>query len=336
MSGDLYQSFFDSQKKMFEEWQGNMQTAFKKFSEGSGLNADPSGYYSNLYESSQDFLKKVGESSKVYQSIFELWKNLGANIGGLDNKSTSEAYDAWLKKFSPLIKELFLPHLPDYMQHFAENFFEKFESTSITLGDYFKTYAVNEESLQKAFFSALSKGPKGYVEFLEAWQRSYDETFGKLLNAPTFGKDMDFWKQQKSAFDRFIKFHIAATKFYTALVDIAQEATKKVTEDYIALTAKGEQPKTFDEFYKYWAKIVSSSYEKVLFSGEISTLAGHMIDEMSNFKAEFDKLFELYMANIPIPKKSDLDDLYKTVYELKKEVRSLKKEVRNLTKSPEK
>ncbi|MDR2077082.1 MAG: hypothetical protein LBP61_09185 [Desulfovibrio sp.] len=336
MSDDLYQKFFDSQKKMFDEWQKQMQAAFKRFGEASGISVDPFAYHEKLQETSQDFLKKVEESSRIYQSIFDLWKQLGEKGASLESKAAAEIYDAWIRQFTPLVREIFIPNLPDYMKNLAGTFFDKFESTSHTLSDYFKTFSANEESLRQALYQALGKGPKGYVDFLEAWQKSYDETAGKILKAPTFGKDMDFWKRQKAAFDKFIRYHIAATKFYAALTDIAQDGTKRVIEDYVDMAAKGEQPKTFDEFYKYWARIVSATYEKVLFSGEISTLAGNMIDELSHFREEYDKLFELYFANVPIPKKSDMDDLYKELHDLKKEVRELRKEIRAGKKNAEK
>ncbi len=160
---------------------------------------------------------------------------------------------------------------------------------------------------------------------MNASRTFYDNTFSKLLNAPSFGRDMEFWERQKSIFDRFVKFNIAATEFYSRIGDIAQDATKQVLEDYVKMSGEGTQPKSFDEFYKYWAKAVSAAYDKVLLSEELSILAGKMVDELSRFKAAFDKAWESYLALFPIPKKSDLDDLYKTVYELKKEVKALKK-----------
>ena len=84
---------------------------------------------------------------------------------------------------------------------------------------------------------------------------------------------------------------------------------------------------TFEEFYKYWSKTVSAAYGKALFSDELSVLAGDMVDSMSKFKKDYDKISELYLSNAPFPKKSEMDELYKTVYNLKKEVRALKKEL---------
>lgn len=132
--------------------------------------------------------------------------------------------------------------------------------------------------------------------------KSYENTFGKLISAPTFGKDMAFWQSQKSSFNSYIKYNIASTKFYMSLVEIAREATRKTLDDYVAMRKEGTQPKTFDEFYKSWNKTVSKAYDKVLFSEEISVLAGNMVNEMAKFKMEYDKACEMWLASMPIPK----------------------------------
>ncbi|MDR1947532.1 MAG: hypothetical protein LBQ51_10270 [Desulfovibrio sp.] len=330
MSAQFYEKFFETQKSMFEEWQKTMQASYKNVAAASETAENQQEFYKKVFGSSDDFFKKIGDSSQVYQSLFDLWKRLSESGPSLDAKAAGEIYEDWSRHFFEQLREVFVPTVPAFMQHFTENFVDKFESTDKVLAGNFKTWFTAEEELRKAWFDSLGKGPKGYVDFLEVWRKTYEDTTGKLVNAPTFGKDMDSWKLRKAVFDSYIKYSIAATRFSVALADIAGEATRKTLDDYTAMFAGEQKIKTFDEFYKYWSKTVSSTYEKVLFSDEMSRLAGNMVDEMANFRSEFDKLFELSFADLPIPKKSDMDDLYATMYALKKEVRALKKEVKTL------
>ena len=48
------------------------------------------------------------------------------------------------------------------------------------------------------------------------------------------------------------------------------------------------------------------------------------------FKIESDKLIEKSLSDSPIVTKSEVDNVYKNVYELRREVRSLKKELEEL------
>jgi hypothetical protein len=331
MPAQFYEKFFEAQKSMFEEWQQNMQNTFKNIAAEGEQAGNSTEFYKKFFNSPQDFLKKISDSSQVYQTLFDLWKRLSESGPLLDAKAAGEIYEDWSRRFFEQIHEIFIPSLPAFMRNFAENFATKMESTDKLLTDNFKSWFSAEEELRKAWFDSLGKGPKGYVNFLEVWRKVYEDTAGKLANAPTFGKDMDFWKRRQAVFDSFIKYSIATNRFYAALADIAEEATKQTLSDYTALFSGEQKISTFDEFYKYWSKTVSAAYEKVLFSDELSMLAGNMVDEMAKFRVEFDKFFELTFAGLPIPKKSDMDDLYAAVYELKKEVRALKKEIKNLS-----
>jgi len=329
MSENFYEQYFEAQKAMFGAWQKYMTSAFDSKNAGdkeSGT-ATPMDFYQKLLDAPNDFWKKASESYKSYHAVFELWKTLSENKAPLDSQATLDIYNTWVKQNFALIRSNLMPSLPDYMQHVTEKIFESIEASNEAMTDSMKTWGINDETLKKAFQDALINGPKGYIGFLEAWQQSYETTFGKFINAPTVGKDMDFWKRQKSSFDRFVKFNIAAAKFYASLFEIAQDATKKVMEDYASMQAEGTHPKTFDEFYKYWAKTITAAYEKVLLSDNLSTLSGDMVNAMSQFKMEYDKLCTFYLKHIPVAKQSDLDDLHKAVSELKKELRALKKEV---------
>jgi hypothetical protein len=331
MADQVYEKFFEAQKSLFEEWQKNLQTSFKTFTAGSAEGENPSDFYKKVFDSPQDFMKKIGEGSEVYQSLFELWKRLSESGAKPDAKAAGEIYDEWSGRFFTLLREAFVPSVPAFTQKFAEVFVSKLESSDKVLSENYKTWSAADEQLRAAWLNSLDKGPKGYIDFLEVFRKVYDETGGKAAKAPTFGKDMGFWKSRQAVMDSYIKYNIASNRFYAALAEIAGDATKKALKDYVEMCEGDNKIKTFEEFYKYWSKTVSATYDKVLFSDEVSMLAGNMVDEMAKFRAEFDKFFELSFASLPIPKKSDMDDLYATVYELKKEVRALRKEIKNLT-----
>ena len=328
MPGTMYQQYFEAQRAMFDAWQKNTASLFSSSGEaGSETNANPMEFYSKMFGTPREVWQKAAESQKSYNAVFDLWKKLSSGKKPMDSKAALQVYDAWLAQSFHLIKSNIAPDLPESFKLFSEKFVENMEHTSKTMSESMKSWAGNEEGFRQAFNNSLGNGPKGYIEFLKVWQKHYGETFGKAMNAPTFGKDMDFWKHQKSSVDQYIQSTIAATKFYTSLIEIAQQATRQVLEDYVGMQAKGTQPETFEEFYKYWSKTVSAAYGKVLFSDDLSVLAGDMVDSMSKFKKDYDKISELYLSNAPFPKKSEMDELYKTVYNLKKEVRALKKEL---------
>ena len=333
MSENFFDQYLKAQKAMFDQWQKNLKMTFRGQDLERTAEATDAVPGDGAHDFSRDFWARVQESAKSYQAVMELWKGLSEKNATLDRQSALDIYDTWTKQGFASIRAVLAPNIPEYMKDFVTKSIERLESSSGVLTEYARIWASNEDAVARAWLDSCDKGPKGYIDFLEAWQKSYDATIGKLVNAPSFGKDMEFWHQQKASFDRFIKYNIASTQFYTSLVAIIREASRKVLDDYLEMHAQGTQPKTFEEFYKYWTRIVSQYYEKLLFTDEISSLAGNMVNEMARFKIEYDKLCEIYLSGLPVPKKSDMDDLYKTVHELKREVRRLRKEMADKTAS---
>jgi polyhydroxyalkanoate synthesis regulator phasin len=55
-------------------------------------------------------------------------------------------------------------------------------------------------------------------------------------------------------------------------------------------------------------------------------MQGELLETGLKLRQHNFKLMELYLYDYPIALRSEMDDLYKTVYELKKKVRSLEKQ----------
>jgi len=317
-------------KKGFDEWKKQMESAgqFPGMLGDFDFTFNPSEYYRNMAATAQDFWKKAGESKETYSALVELWRQLAEDLPGMDSKSIMEVYEKWSKEYASQLRSSLTPHIPDYMKDFSEKWMDNLELTGEKALENLKAWMSNGEDLQQAVQKMMAGSPNAYIEFMEVLKKNYEDTFGRIAHQPTFGKDMEFWRRYRDSFDRYVKFNIAATGFYTAMYEVIRDSTRKVIEDYMAMASEGDQPQTFDEFYKYWSKQVSANYDKVLFYEEYGRLAGNMVDEMARFKIAFDELCESYLAHLPVARKSDMEALHKTVYDLKKELRSLKKEIK--------
>lgn len=291
---------------------------------------DAGNAFFKSFENPQNIWDKANDSLKYYQSMYDLWSKLSDASSTLDGEAATGIYNEWLAKSREYVKANFPSFLPAEAKELTTKFFETSESYSKAMESFWKPWGEHIGQLNETFSEAMFNDPKAYIEYLDLWKKNYDLTFSKLMQAPAFGLEKDYWDLQKSSLDRFVKYTVALNEYLSSFFQIAQDATKKVLEDYMQMLAEGKQPKTFQEFYKYWTTQINEAYHKVLFSSDFSKLVGHVVEAMSEFKKTYDKLFELYLANVPVPKKSEMDSLYKTVYDLKKELRALKADLAKL------
>ncbi len=342
-----YAEYFEMQKNMFAEWEKYTQaTGLNDFAKNTNFDFKPAEFFNKMTEETKKYNEKVaeqfeevnkfwtniGQSYKSYETVYDLWKELNKD-GVLEAKDAVKIYELWVEKNLDFVKTSFIPNFPVKMQEYCSKVLDNINTASKTSNDFAKSWAESEKAFKDAFSEFNSGDAKSYVEYLESFKKSYDDTIGKFMNGPTFGKDMEFWKAQNASFDKFVKYNIASSKFNASMQEIAKEATEQVVNDFVNMSKDGTQPKTYDEFYKYWAKKVSKAYEQILLTDHFGKLSGEIVDSMSKFKMESDKLFEMYVANTPLVTKSEMDSLHKTVYDLKKEVRSLKAELKKIKTS---
>lgn len=310
MSSNYYEQCYRNLTDYINEMQNISQKAYEE--------------YVKIFEDPQNIWEKANESYKAYNGIYKLWEKLYTKPANLDFKNINEVYDEWQTQYTDYIKKVFASFLPDNFKSITTISIETLESYRNAMNTLWKPWLDSFDSVKDIFGDAMMNDPQAYLDFLELWQNNYEESFSKLIKSPAFGKDRELLEKQKVSMDKYVRYSIAVSKFNITVYKIGQETTKKVMEEYINMLSDNSQPKTYEEFYTYWAKQINSAYEELFLSDDFSRLVGHMINAMSQFKLEYDRLIEAYLAELPVPKKSEMDSLFKTIYDIKKELKSLR------------
>lgn len=341
----MFNQAMEAQKNMFELWQKATNpmadAAAEKFKELEANN--PFNYFKDVMELSNKLnsnylgdpyqvLNKMYESTDAYYSIYKMWQKLKEDTFEPSIEAMQEAYDEWKDQYSEYMNKHYIPFLPDPIKNVLEQSMSVMESYRSATSKFWEPWIKTETELTDTFFKGLLNDPSAYLEFLKLWKDNYDKSFSKFLNAPMMGINREFLEKQFDSLDKYIRFNVLLTEYLTNIHKLGQETMKKTLNDYATKFKEGIQPKTFEEFYKYWTKEINAAFDKLFFSDDFSKLVGHTLDAMTSFKSEVDKLWEEYLTFMPIAKRSEMDSLYKTVYDMKKEIKSMRKEIEDLKK----
>jgi polyhydroxyalkanoate synthesis regulator phasin len=79
----------------------------------------------------------------------------------------------------------------------------------------------------------------------------------------------------------------------------------------------------FNEFYNEWVKANETAYAELYNSEEFSKLKSELLTISADVKKNFEKQFEGMFNVYPVVFRSEIEELYKTIYDLKKQVKSL-------------
>jgi hypothetical protein len=109
-------------------------------------------------------------------------------------------------------------------------------------------------------------------------------------------------------------------------------AMEKVIETIAEkIRSNGDGISGFNEFLDLWIDVNEKTYLEVFQTEQFSKLQGEVLESSLSLRKHFFKLMELYLYDFPIALRSEMDDLYKTIYDLRKKVKGLEKQMETLS-----
>ncbi len=352
MATDYLNQFFTAQKNMFDAWQNTFTPNagetkaenkpgadfmnFSSFQQNTMENFKQlTDFYNNFFKnftgSPAEILQKMNQSMEIYNNLSKVWESLNAKNFTPDFEGVQKIFDQWSSQYWKFIEDHYIAHLPEPLQRTYKQFSEVTESYQMVMKNFFMPWTEKSDQFNDLFFKMSSMNNfDSFIAVVKLWKENYDRSYKKLLNMPSMGINRELLEKQHDGIDKTITFMTTYMEFFGQVFKVSQETMLKVITDYSEMLKEGKQPKTMEEFNKYWAREIDKSFDKIYLTDDFSKLISTVVDSTMELKKESDKLMEEYMAILPIPKKSDMDSLHKTIYNLKKEVRTLKKELDRL------
>lgn len=185
-----------------------------------------------------------------------------------------------------------------------------------------KSMLENTGKMGESLGSYESWGKKG--NFAKIWKNLYENEIRRLITMPQIGLTREYQERALAALDRFSLFQgevmelmqLMAVPMEKSFVFLQRELEKKLAQD--------ELPEEKD-LYNTWVKKLEALYLDMLSSPRCSEALGKTIKAMGEFKFAKDATTEDIVKTLPVPTRSEMDELYKDLYALKRRVRELEK-----------
>lgn len=338
---NVFNQYLDAQKNMMNMW-NRMAGQFSPQMGTMPFN-NPMEYYKTLMDavnnaytsytgSPTQILERVTQGSEAYYNLYKLWEDIYEKNIEPTEENIRKVMDEWKTRYGEFYTQYMLPYLPQEVQNAIKQTIGLGETYQNSAEDFWGPWTNSLKELNDAFMKGAYKDPEGFIEYFNQWKDNYNESFSKLLNIPAMGLTREQTQRQLQTFDKYIKLIAYLTEVTIKINNLVNKTSETVITESFEAIQKGEQPKSFEEFYNFWKTNLSDAFDGLFYSEEFSKLLGTLIEAIMDLKIDLEAVMEKYLDFLSIPKKSDMNSLYKTVYELKKEVRALKKQI-NLLES---
>lgn len=176
-------------------------------------------------------------------------------------------------------------------------------------------------TMAKAFLGDNS----ALIEFNNLYFRFYEETFGTWLQAPLLGLPREINRKLIDGFEAWRALYQASTNYQILLADIQVRSFEALMKKLVTLAEKGTPVKDWRQFQDVWSVVADEVFEATFCKAENLQIRGQFINSLNNYRLKQQELMELYLKAMNLPLRSEVDEIHKTIYELRKEVKSLKK-----------
>lgn len=157
------------------------------------------------------------------------------------------------------------------------------------------------------------------------WNLLYEESFGSLMQSPLLGPTREINGKLLRSFDAWTKLSRASIDYQVVLANVQAQSFEELMRELISLAEKGEKVKDWRQFQQLWGRVADQVFEKAFCDEENLKVRGRFLNALNTYRLYQQDLMEVWMKMMNLPSRGEIDEVHKTVYELRKEVKQLKK-----------
>jgi poly[(R)-3-hydroxyalkanoate] polymerase subunit PhaE len=296
--------------RLYRTWLGAMTSAFPK---------------SEALETLRETASKLFDSSNVYVKLHEVWGPLFQAIRErvLDVNAYKDLVDP--AKYKDILDRIFR-FSPDGINEFLSQSM-KFTEAMGSTREFMQIWSEASQKSMKAFPQFLEGHPESIMSVFHNMFAAFDKTFGRIFHIPPVGKDREKVDLFLKSSDEITVYMTKSIQYQYMMYTSGQKAMDKVIEMITTKLKEGAEFKSFDEVIDLWLQVSEKQYLELFHTDEFSKLQGELLDSSLNVRSRLFRLQELYLYDTAIPVRSEMDDLYKTIYEMKKRLNEVEKKV---------
>ena len=340
----------ESWQKLQSTWTENMQKSFQDSPIGNYMSQFPDmnkylEFYRNQFNPSRMYdvmdsnayatFAKMMDANQHFVNFYRYFDNLRDLYSEPFAEDGKKLLEKWTIDGQQFYFDFVQPFIPVQIRQIVDAPYRLSSTFKDNWVKFLGPWAESFFDLSRLYVEGANGDITKLEEFFQTWKEQYEQTVAPLLRVPGMGNNTEKIEAQNKFIDNTIQLLLTSVEFQQKLSQVTQKRAKGLMEEFVELVKKGEQPKTYKEFYHHWSNEVEKTLQDYFYSDEFSQLLAKFGTANAQFVIARNKVLELALKNLPVVLESDARSLYKKVQDLKREVNKLKREVKTLKEPAE-
>lgn len=303
---NIYNNWLNTLNSSFDSMSKNMNNTFNK------------DVFTNFMQGNQMYAKM----QEFFQPMTSMFQKGQFSMDAFKNQFTTEAYTNLTKQmFGNLYNQ-------SSMQDLYDNGIKQLHEFFTNQNNLGKEYYAQMQNISKDFPKVFGNNDAiaSMKDFYGQMNNVFGKTFEPLMKLANAGKEKENAEAMIALMDRMAEYSIKQAELQSYLQTTAKKGVEKIAQEY---SEKYNNPQAFtqmpspQEMYSEWVKVNEQLFSELFASEEFSKVKGEALNLSMDVKKHFEKQFESTFSNYPVVFKSEVEELQKTIYDLKKQVKDL-------------
>ena len=181
---------------------------------------------------------------------------------------------------------------------------------------------------QSLDMSRMTSGDDSILfESINFYWNIYEKTFGSFLQSPTLGYTREFNHKLLGGFDSWINFYKASFDYQLVLLNVWAKAFDELMRELAASEEKSRTIQNWRQILQVWSSLFDRVFAETFRSQDTVEIQGKFLNAALTYRLHQQQLMEVFLKMNDLPTRSEVDEVHRSIYEMRKEIKSLKKAV---------
>jgi polyhydroxyalkanoate synthase subunit PhaE len=318
----------DSWKKATENWTG----LFNQYYEI--LNNNFAQWQKNIENGTvQEAYRNVVNVTDGFTRFYEMWAPLWKSIQ--EKTFDMEMYKQWMNPvmYKDLMDKYF-GFLPDNARQYMQNMTDMMNSGTMQMS----RHAINnyQQMRHSMMHNMAMKGNEVFGNMLSGynnWYNSMNSAFAPLTRMMTPNQQTKLMMEWSDIANRIMVYNIKNAELQYLIYNRGAEVMDKVADNVMNKIKDGVEVNSIMALYQEWLNISDKTFVELFESDEYGKLMAEVSAMQMTLRKDLEKQMEKLMVGIPVATRTEMDELYKTIYDLKKQIRDMERNVEEVQES---
>ena len=321
-TNDQFQTAYSNWNTLFESWTKSLNTTVES------LNSTfPKAFSPELFQNTMNTNTLFLKLQNFYQPYFNAIKG-----GNFSADSIKTLFDpAQYKKiteetFSSFFKGQNLNTLIETNTKLIHDFFQKQQNTTKEYKEFWNVFT-------EKFPTIISTDFGKFNDTFKNINGSYKDLFEPALKLISNAKEKENIELAVESLDKSTTYSIKLAQIQYLLNKTGQSVAEEVGKLMVEKSKNFELTNSFQTFFNDWVAINEKHYTQLYATKEFSKLKAELTTLSLDVKKNIEQQFENRIEHLPLVVKSELNELYQTIHDLKKTIKALESKVNTTAKT---